>query len=99
MKKLVLLFFVASLSLALPATLLAVESKPRPASAAVATVNLNSATAKELEALPGIGRSTAGNIVAYRTEKGKFKTVEELLKVKGVGKKTLEKIRNLVVVE
>ena len=99
MKKLFLVLFVATLTFTLPLASFAVESKPRPASAAVATVNLNSATAKELEALPGIGKSTAGNIVAYRTEKGKFKTVDELLKVKGVGDKTLEKIRNLVAVE
>lgn len=99
MKRLVLLMFVAALMLSVPMASLAVEGKPRPASAAVATVNLNSASAKELEALPGIGRATAGNIVAYRTEKGKFKTVDELLKVKGVGDKTLEKIRNLVSIE
>lgn len=99
MQRLFLFLVVAILSCSLPVTVLAVEGKPRPAAAAVATVNLNSATAKELEALPGIGSATAGNIVAYRSEKGKFKTVDELLKVKGIGTKTLEKIRNLVAVE
>lgn len=100
MKKhhLLLAFFCLLLALPVVATA-APESKPRPAQAAVATINLNTASVKELEALPGIGRATADNIVAYRTEKGKFRSVDELVKVKGVGDKTLDKVRNLVSVE
>ena len=69
------------------------------AQAAVATVNINSATVKELENLPGIGKATAENIVAYRTANGPFKTRDDLLKVKGVGNKTLEKVRQLIAVQ
>lgn len=58
--------------------------------------NVNTATAAEIEKLPGIGKKSADAIVAYRTEKGKFKTPKDLLKVKGIGKKTLEKIQALV---
>ena len=58
--------------------------------------NVNTASAAEIEKLPGVGKKSAIAIVAYRTEKGKFKTPKDLLKVKGVGKKTLEKIQNLV---
>ena len=58
--------------------------------------NINTATVAEIEKLPGIGQKSAAAIVAYRTEKGKFKTPKDLLKVKGIGKKTLEKIQNLV---
>lgn len=69
------------------------------AAVSAATVNVNSATVAELEALPGIGRKTADAIVAYRTEKGKFKSVQDLLKVKGIGPKSLDKIKNLVRVD
>lgn len=61
--------------------------------------NVNTASAKEIEKLPGIGKKSAAAIVAYRTEKGKFKTLKDLLQVKGVGKKTLEKIKPLVIFE
>ncbi len=54
-------------------------------------VNINSATAKELQKVDGIGAKTAEKIVAYRAEHGAFKNVEELLKIKGFGKKKLEK--------
>lgn len=70
-----------------------------PAAVKTAPLSLNSASAKELEKLPGIGEKSAAAIVAYRTEKGPFKTVQELLKVKGVGQKTLEKIKPLVSVD
>ena len=66
-------------------------------SAAIANLtNVNTASAKELEKLPGVGKKSAGAIVAYRTEKGKFKAPKDLLKVNGVGKKTLEKIQPLI---
>jgi len=54
-------------------------------------VNINSASAKELQKVDGIGAKTAAKIVAYRNEHGAFKDVEDLLKIKGIGKKKLEK--------
>jgi len=54
-------------------------------------VNINTASAKELQKVDGIGTKTAAKIVAYREEHGAFKSVEELLKIKGFGKKKLEK--------
>ncbi len=61
-------------------------------------VNVNTATAAELEALPGIGEVTAQAIVDYRTENGPFASVDELLDVSGIGDVTLENIRELVTV-
>ena len=58
--------------------------------------NINTAPSTEIEKLPGVGKKSAAAIVAYRTEKGKFKAPKDLLKVKGIGKKTLEKIQNLI---
>ncbi len=54
-------------------------------------VNINQADAKEIsKVLTGIGKTKADAIVSYREQNGKFTAVEDLLKVKGIGKKTLE---------
>ena len=61
-------------------------------SLALAAVNLNTATADELEALPGIGKAKAAAIVEYRTQNGGFKSKEELKQVKGIGDKIYEQV-------
>ena len=61
-------------------------------------VNLNTATAEQLETLPGIGPVLAQNILDYRTEHGPFRTVEDLLNVSGIGDARLEQLRDLVTV-
>jgi len=58
-------------------------------------VDLNSASAAELESLPGVGPATAQAIIKYR-ERQSFKTVEDLLKLRGIGPRKLEKLRSLV---
>lgn len=60
-------------------------------------INVNTASAKELEKLPRIGPATARNIILYRQENGHFKTIEELQKVKRIGPKTLLKIKPYIV--
>ncbi len=61
-------------------------------------VDINSADASTLESLPGIGESTAANIIAYRDSNGPFTTVDQLDAVSGIGEKTMEKLRPLVTV-
>ena len=56
-------------------------------------VNINTASKKELDALPGIGEVLAQRIIDYRSANGPFSTVDELTKVKGIGAKTLEKLK------
>ncbi len=56
-------------------------------------VRLNSATKSELMTLPGIGEATAERILLYREERGKFRTLEELKNVKGIGEKKFEKLK------
>jgi len=63
----------------------------RPASTAV--VNINTASAAELEGLPGIGAKTAARIVEYRQKNGPFKKIEELMNVRGVGEKNFLKLK------
>jgi len=80
------------------------EVPPAPAPGAVAgavpgaLVNVNTATAAELETLPGIGEVTAQAIIDHRTENGPFTSVDQLLDVSGIGDVTLENIRDLVTV-
>ena len=59
-------------------------------------LNINTASAEELQTLPNIGVQMAQRIVDYREQHGKFASVEALQKVKGIGAKTLEKLRPLV---
>ena len=59
-------------------------------------VSLNRAGDKELEALPGIGPALAGRIVAWREANGGFKSVEDLLKVSGIGESLLSGVIDLV---
>ena len=58
-----------------------------------AVVNINTATAAEFEALPGIGAKTAARIVEYRQKNGPFKKVEELMNVRGLGEKNFLKLK------
>jgi len=59
-------------------------------------VHLGTATAAELEALPGVGPATSAAILTWRDEHGGFRSVDDLLEVPGIGEKTLEKLRPLV---
>lgn len=63
---------------------------------AAGPLDLNTATAAQLEELPGVGPATAGAILAHRERNGPFRSVEELLEVRGIGPAKLEAIRELV---
>jgi competence protein ComEA len=61
-------------------------------------LDLNTATADQLDALPGVGPATAEAILAYRQEKGRFRSVDELLEVRGIGQAKLATLRSKVTV-
>lgn len=61
-------------------------------------VNINTADADTLTALPGIGRVLAERIVAYRRQNGSFRAIEEITKVEGIGEKKAEAILDLITV-
>ena len=81
---------------ALPASCRAGAFRP-PAATAKAepapTVNLNTASVKDLEMLPGIGAKTAERIIEYRQKNGPFKKIEELMNVQGIGEKSFLKLK------
>lgn len=56
-------------------------------------LDLNTATAEQLDTLPGIGPVLAQRIVIYRTDHGGFRTIDELTEVEGIGLKRLEQLR------
>jgi competence protein ComEA len=63
-----------------------------------APVNVNTATADQLDVLPGVGPATAAAIVAHRQQHGPFQTVEQLGDVRGIGPAKLDALRGLVTV-
>lgn len=84
-------------------TLLAAWLMFVPAAAAnkkppAAPVNLNTATSEELQEVPGIGPVTAEKILQMRKAYGPFKSVDDLLAIKGIGHKRLEKMRKYLTV-
>ncbi len=66
---------------------------------AFAGVNINTADVKELSSLPGIGPTKAAAIIEYRAEHGDFAITGDLKKVKGIGSKTMEKLRDQIKVD
>lgn len=80
----------------------AYQAHPEPAKTAsphsggkhpTAPVSLNTASSEQLQTLPGVGPSTAESILDYRKEHGGFTTIDELMAVKGIGPKKMEKLR------
>ena len=59
-------------------------------------ININTATQSELETLPGIGPSTATKIINYRKENGRFNSIEDIKKVKGIGDSKFSQIKDLI---
>jgi comEA protein len=62
------------------------------------TVNINTASVTDLQALPGVGAKTAALIVEYREKNGPFKKVEELMNIRGIGEKNFLKLKPQVTV-
>jgi len=74
------------------------EEKPNDSLDDQSPIDLNTATAKDFERLPGIGPQIAQRIVDYRTQNGPFTNVEDLTKVRGIGTKTFERLHPLITV-
>jgi competence protein ComEA len=61
-------------------------------------INLNTATAEQLQSISGIGPATAKSILDYRAKVGKFNKIEEIINVKGIGEKKFQKIKDRLTV-
>src|SRR5262249_22188320 len=86
-------FLYLACIVALPSSLSAAKKKPP-----LHPVNLNTATAAELQQVPGIGPSTADKILKMRKAYGPFKSVDDLRAIKGIGPKRMEKMRKYLTV-
>ncbi len=104
--KLLSLPVLGALSLIVSSTLLPVSAAPKEVSPADTKVsqlvtseliNLNTANAKELATLPGIGESRALRIINYREQNGKIKSLEQLSEIKGFGERSIAKLKGRVV--
>jgi competence ComEA-like helix-hairpin-helix protein len=84
---------IAALATIFVAPVLAGNKKPP-----LQPVNLNTATALELQQVPGIGPSTADKIMKMRKSYGQFKSVDDLRAIKGIGPKRMEKMRKYITV-
>ena len=69
-------------------------AKPAPSG----KVNINTATASQLTELPGVGEKLAARIVEFRQKQGPFKSTQELMNVKGIGEKNLQKLQQYLTV-
>ncbi len=68
-------------------------ASPATASGGENLVNLNTASSAELETLPGVGPAKASAILEYRETNGRFRSIEELMEISGIGEKTFEKLK------
>ena len=75
------------------------QPEPETPSEPLWPLNVNTATAEELNTLPGIGPVLAQRIIDYRSRNGNFQAVEELLKVSGIGESRLSDMLDLITVE
>lgn len=75
------------------------ERSAERSSSIVRMINLNTASAEELELLPGIGPALAARIVAFRDSHGQFRSINDLDRVSGIGPRTIERLRDKVTVE
>ena len=92
---LVLFLALSTPAASTPAVTAAQEAR---ASAPAQVVNINTATAAQLEALPGIGPSMAQRIVSHREKNGPFKKLEDLMNIQGIGEKSFLKLRPMLTV-
>ena len=93
---------LASSAIAAPAAP-ALVADPAPVQATVQAerqpIDVNAATAEDLQSVPGIGEALARRIIEFRQEHGPFEKLDDLLNVRGIGTTSLEKLRPYLVVK
>lgn len=84
---------VLSLAVAVPQATASGEPSSTKQDAPAKPVDINRASETELTRLPGVGEAMAKRIVAFRDEHGPFERAEDLMKVKGIGEKSFQKLK------
>ena len=80
-------------------TTLSSESEANTSSKSEGKVNINKASVSELTSIPGVGASTAQKIMTYREENGKFKTIEDIKNVSGIGDSKYNSMKDFISVK
>jgi competence protein ComEA len=88
-----LVLFVALAASAAAHVSAAAPAAPKASASEARPVDLNTADSSALESVPGIGKSLSQRILAFREKNGPFQSVDDLLKVQGVGEKSIQKLR------
>ncbi len=70
--------------------------KAKPSSSPSISININTATVAQLTKLPGIGPKKAKRIIETRKKLGGFKRIEDIMKVKGIGERTFQRIKRMI---
>jgi competence protein ComEA len=87
------LMLVLALAIATAAPVTAAPPAAPKAASDARPIDINTADSATLESVPGIGKSLSQRIVAFREKNGPFQSVDDLLKVQGVGEKSIQKLR------
>ncbi|OQA57352.1 MAG: ComE operon protein 1 [Candidatus Omnitrophica bacterium ADurb.Bin277] len=95
---LVVTFLAGGLTLAAATKVHAAPKAAAPAVSAPAMININKANVEELDKIRGIGPAMAQRIVDFRTQNGPFKSVDDLVQVRGIGGSKLQQIKSQVTV-
>ena len=74
-------------------------AQKQPSASPIQRININTASAKELEALPGIGKGLAERIIEHRQQYGRFRRAEHLIMVRGISDERFRALRHLITVE
>lgn len=96
LKKLVTLFVIVSFVLVLGGGFQTAEAQDTGSKSA--KININTAGTEKLRELPRIGEKMSQRIIDYREKNGKFKRIEDIMKVKGIGEKTFEGFKDMITV-
>ncbi|MGA2508746.1 MAG: helix-hairpin-helix domain-containing protein [Candidatus Acidiferrales bacterium] len=91
-------FFAAILALASLAVLAFADCALAKKTPPTHPIDINAATVKELEELPGVGPTTAKAIVEFRAKSGRFRRVEDLLVIRGISESKLQKMRPYITI-
>lgn len=97
-KNVVSLLVVVSFLFVFSGTVLGADPQAKSGDSNSVKININTAGVSQLVKLPRVGEKTAQRIIEFREKNGKFKRIQDIMKVKGIGEKTFKKFENMITV-